>query len=322
MEFIDFDTQKDPAASAQFIQWQKVRAEKRKHEAGLLRTFDPQGKLAEALVLDEMTAGGFMLHLETCSHLTSSADASKAGGRKIVHAERPDQWEYLRAATKGAEVVDCASCNPRHELRAAFAVFRQQCIWLRRCFNTSDSLFHKEEPRRVLQKAAPHVFYDLFIVMIHYGLLQAAKVTDPARSWSKAAKAYVESLTVCNLNEHLQAEGLMNQAIEDAAAGVMRYRPFIVEARNKVIAHIDKAAAIADQPIGAHPLEERVAFLDHLQNYNDEVGRAVGEGPLDFRVQAGAGDAIALLQCLRVSLHVKQTDARAWWRVANKEVPE
>jgi hypothetical protein len=36
-----------------------------------------------------------------------------------------------------------------------------------------------------------------------------------------------------------------------------------------------------------------------MQTYCDEVGRAVGEGPLDFRWSAGTGDAIDLLRVLR-----------------------
>ncbi len=229
------------------------------------------------------------------------------------HAQWPEQWEYLGDAARGSEVVDCLSCKPRRELREAFVAFRKQCIWLRRCFNTFEQLFHDAEARRVLQEAAAHVFHDLNLVLFEYCLLQAAKITDPARSWSKAAKVHVESLTVRNLDEHLGSEGLMNPAIETASAGVMRYRDFIVEARNKVIAHIDKGVAIANQSIGAHPANEVEAFLEHLQNYNDEVGRAVGEGPLCFRTQAGDGDAITLLHCLRVALHVRESGSEDWW---------
>lgn len=320
MEFIEFDTQKDPEASARFIQWQKVREEKRKHEAGLLRTFDPQGKLPEALVLNEITSGGFMLHLETCSHLTSSAHASMAGGRKIVHAQWPEQWEYLRNAAKGSEVVDCMLCVPRRELREAFVAFRRQCIWLRQCFNTFEQLFHGAEAQRVLQRTAALFFHDLNAVLLEYCRLQACKVTDPAESPVNGVK--VEALTSNNLDMHLRREGLMSPSIEAASKGLMRYRKLVKPSRHQVIAHLDKATTVANHPVGDHPEEEARQFLEQLQTYNDEVGRAVGEGPLDFRVQAGAGDAIALLQCLRVSLHVKQTNARAWWRVANKEVPE
>ena len=188
-------------------------------------------------------------------------------------------------------------------LRQAFVAFREQSIWLRTCFNTFDALFQQEHrPKDLLQRTAPLFFNELNHVLLEYCRLQACKLTDPAGSWGR------ESLTVCNLNAHLQREGLMNQPIENAAAGLMRYRQLVKDSRNKGIAHLDKAATLANQPLGEHAEQDVVDFLDSLQTYNDEVGEVVGEGPLDFRGTSGQGDVLTLLQFLRAGLASKDTE--------------
>lgn len=182
-------------------------------------------------------------------------------------------------------------------LRQAFLAFREQSIWLRTCFNTFYALYQQDHrPKDLLHRTAPIFFSDLNCVLHEYCRLQACRLTDPAESRGD------ESLTVCNLNKHLQSEGLFNKAIEEAAAGLMHYRNLIKRSRNKVIAHLDKKAVLANQPIGAHSEQDVINFLAALQSYNDHVGYAVDEGPLDFRGTSGAGDAFDLLRFLRAGL--------------------
>ncbi len=198
--------------------------------------------------------------------------------------------------------------SPSPQLREAFVAFREQCIWLRTCFNTFAALFHQEhQPKDLLHRTAPLFFQDLNNVLLEYCRLKVCTLTDPADTWSHGKHAHVESLTVCNLNRGLKREGLMTQAIEDAAAGLMRYRELVKESRHKTIAHLDKEVTLANQPLGAHAEEDVVQFLDHLQNYNDEVGCAVGEGPLDFRGTSGPGDVLDLLRVLRAGLELTET---------------
>ncbi len=193
-------------------------------------------------------------------------------------------------------------------LKTAFLAFRQQSIWLRTCFNTFDALFQQEHrPKDLLHRTAPLFFDELNNVLLEYCRLQACKLTDPADTWSNEAQARVESLTVCNVNRDLEREGLKTQAIEDATAALMRYRKLVKESRHKAIAHLDKAATIANQSIGAHSEQDVIDFLDALQTYNDEVGRAVGERPLDFTGTSGAGDVWDLLKFLRIGLENSKT---------------
>jgi hypothetical protein len=194
-------------------------------------------------------------------------------------------------------------------LRQAFVAFREQSIWLRTCFNTFDALFQQEhQPKDLLQRTAPLFFNELNHVLLEYCRLQACKLTDPADTWSTEAQARVESLTIHNLNRDLEREKLKNQAIDDASAALMRYRKLVKPSRHKAIAHLDKAATLANQPIGAHAEQDVVDFLASLQTYNDEVGDVVGEGPLDFRGTSGQGDVLTLLQFLRAGLASKDAE--------------
>lgn len=181
--------------------------------------------------------------------------------------------------------------------------FRQQSIWLRTCFNASDALFQQEHrPKDLLHRTAPLFFDELNNVLLEYCRLQACKLTDPADTWSTEAQARVESLTIHNLNRDLDREKLKTKAIDDATAALMRYRKLVKESRHKAIAHLDKATTIANQPIGAHSEQDVIDFLAALQTYNDEVGRAVGEGPLDFTGTSGPGDVLDLLKFLCAGL--------------------
>ncbi len=78
----------------------------------------------------------------------------------------------------------------------------------------------------------------------------------------------------------------------------MRYRDLIKEPRNRLISHLDTETIIAGTEIGGHDTSEVTAFFSNLQAYCDEVGRAVGEGPLDFQWSPGTGDALDLLGVL------------------------
>jgi hypothetical protein len=190
-------------------------------------------------------------------------------------------------------------------LRKAFLRFRDECIWIGGCFEMFGAVFRPpHQPADLLNRTAPLFFSDLQRILIEYWFLQACRITDPAGSGDR------ESLTVDNLNRQLRAEGLLTRSIEKAAAGVQRYRRFVANARNKRVAHFDKRAALSRRTKGAHKEKEVAAFLEHMQVYCDEVGRAVGVGPLAFMSTSGPGDAIDLLVFLRAGLKAKDAERR------------
>lgn len=183
---------------------------------------------------------------------------------------------------------------PKQELQQAFTSFREECIWLRNCYNTYKSLFEcGERTEKILREAAELFFDDLNCILIEYIFLQICKITDPAETSGRA------NLTVKYLNNALEDVHLFSEEIRECSEGVLRYREYIVGARNRLVSHLDLQAVLRREPIGEHAPHEVTAFFDNLQKYCDAVGRAVGSGPLDFRCAPGKGDVEDLINVLQ-----------------------
>ncbi len=180
------------------------------------------------------------------------------------------------------------------DLKNTFLAFRDQCIWLRTCFNTFTALYESGDATdQVLTRTAPLFFHDLNLILVDYCLLQICKLTDPPRSVGR------DNLTVKHINELLKAQNKLTPAISAASDGLAQYRNLINDSRNRLISHADKRAVLTGLPIGAHSKDEVDAFFANLYKYIDAVGEAAGVGPLDFRTTAGTGDVIDLLRQLR-----------------------
>lgn len=175
-----------------------------------------------------------------------------------------------------------------------FLAFREECIWLRNCYNTYCHLFEgSEESSNALRKAAAQFFTDLNRILIEYIVLQVCKITDPAESFGHP------NLTVAQLDARLQQTGLMTSQILRHSQGIVSYRAIVNDMRNKLVSHLDLATVLGGKTLGAHAAGRVHEFFEDIQQYCDEVGRATGIGPLDFRTQAGAGDVVDLIMRLR-----------------------
>ncbi|WP_340115609.1 hypothetical protein [Pelagibius sp. 7325] len=182
----------------------------------------------------------------------------------------------------------------QEELQRTFIAFREECIWLRNCYNTYAALFESgEDTSRLLHQTAAHFFHDLNRILIEYVILQACKITDPAKFRKR------DNLTVATLNIALKRRGLLTEEIREHSKGVMRYRDFLADARNRLISHLDMETVLNMGALGEHSKEDVSSFFDSLQEYCDAVGNVVGVGPLDFRCSPGRGDVIDLVSVLR-----------------------
>jgi hypothetical protein len=108
-----------------------------------------------------------------------------------------------------------------------------------------------------------------------------------------------ENLTVKNLLECLQELNLHTASIQVEADGIQVYRSVLNTARNRVVSHADKDTFLNPAVLGEHSNSELDEFLNHLQKFNDLVGDALGEGPLDFSTTSGPGDVFELLRVLK-----------------------
>ena len=175
-----------------------------------------------------------------------------------------------------------------------FSAFRVESVWLRGVYDTSFALYSSgAETDAILKKVAPAFFKDLNHILIEYWIMVVCRLTDPAKSFGR------ENLTAANLIESLEGLNLMTEEIQVHADGMHKYRSLLNDARNRAISHADKATFLQPELLGKHQEHQISDFLENLQGFNDLVGIAIGEGPLDFRGMSGPGDAYDLIRDLR-----------------------
>jgi len=187
---------------------------------------------------------------------------------------------------------------PSNTLITAFQAFRNDCIWLQTVYNMFASLYQSGDAAQseIMVVAAPAFFADLNLVLLDYFVLLVCRITDPAVTGKSS------NLTVSGINEFLRSEALLTPEIEAATKRMESYRSLLADARNKLVAHADLQTIKNELPLGAHTDEDRDGFFTNLYFYVDEVGRAVGEGPLDFRCTAAVGDTLDLVRCLKAGV--------------------
>lgn len=186
-------------------------------------------------------------------------------------------------------------------IKDEFIAFRGECIWLRICYNTYKDLYESElsEGDSILLQSAPGFFEDLNNILIEYCLLLSSRITDPKGKGSK------QNLTISYLVDKLSDANLLTEKIQNLHDELLEYRYVIVDARNKLIAHSDRDSVLKQDLLGAHKKEEAENFFENMQNFCDEVGCAVGEGPSDFRYLPQKGDVRDLLIVLKAGLAKK-----------------
>jgi len=179
-------------------------------------------------------------------------------------------------------------------LQKEVELFREEAIWLQNCQIIASRLFDaSDETTALLRNTADLFFRDLSIIMVDYLILLIGRITDSAQFGKNS------NLSVNYITNSLADKGLANVQIEELTQKLNGYRAeHLNDARNKIVSHADKTTLLAGKTLGAHPKEEALNFFSNLQSYCDEVGKAVGIGPLDFSVQAGKGDVFDLLKVL------------------------
>jgi len=187
--------------------------------------------------------------------------------------------------------------NEDHSLKEAFDRFRKECFQFSIHLRTYNILFDNDvKTREVIEKSANLFFHEISHIYVDIIFLHAARLTDPQITGN------YENLTAPNIYCRVCREGRLNTEIEDAFSRIMSYRNYVKEARNKIIAHADLGALMADSVLGEQPKSAAKDFLEALNIFCDAVGNACGSGPCDFRNMAGNGDALDLLKVLERGL--------------------
>jgi hypothetical protein len=185
------------------------------------------------------------------------------------------------------------------ELQKMFLAFREECIWLRCCYDTFSMLYESEpQTKAVLQASAALFFGDLNRIIKEYFWLQICKITDPEETVGH------KNLTFVAMNAALRDTHLMTAEIAHFSTGLSHYRELVLAARNRLISHLDQRTVLEGLHIGDHSADDVTIFFEDLHDYVDAVGNAVGVGPLDFRLTSGPGDVLTLIKTLERGLSV------------------
>lgn len=269
-----------------------------------------------------------MLQPEVLKNRDAYLDAIKGLPVSNAHENTVDQPGFDFDLSRGSSLFDSADQTvesahdladqlraPSIELRSTFLFLREHCIWIQTCFNTFNELFESGDARHsLMDRTAPLFFHELNRILYENYILQVCKLSDSAHSMvpvkinGKTEREKRYNLTVSHVNGLLLAEGLLTPEIEDATAGIMRYRSLIEAARNRAIGHADKETAMTYIVLGAHRKPEATAFLEYLHAYIDAVGIAVGEGPLDFSTTSASGDVADLFKAMNNGDYLRETE--------------
>ena len=177
--------------------------------------------------------------------------------------------------------------------RAAVVAFCEECVWARAVRTHFEQLFELGETRhRLLAETAKGFFHDLNLILIEYVLLQQCKLTDPASSGGD--KDNLTSNFLLGLGWSAETE----RVLEGSNERLMAFRAKVVNARRKLVAHLDVGARLQPLSLGAFTQDEERDFWSALQEFaNAAHAEAVG-GPFEIDAVMPEGDVGSLLHRL------------------------
>jgi AbiU2 len=184
--------------------------------------------------------------------------------------------------------------------KKAVKKFCDQVFWLRIVRHIYEELFEKEDSRTLMEKTAPSFFADLNTILLNYLLLEFVKVTDPPKSGKK------ENFTVDNLFMSIDWPPGVRERLKLLSKETNAFRSYVLEARNKLLAHTDKEAFLAEKTLGAFPRGEDEAFLKALEEICDITHEACFGRIFGQMVLAAPGDVIDLKRTLFNSITFNQ----------------
>lgn len=175
--------------------------------------------------------------------------------------------------------------------------FCEHCRSIKIVFNEYIILYETNEVRRqLLSEVAQNFFNQLHDVLIEYILLNMSKLTDPAHSH----KRY--NLTVKYMIKLIGPEISEDLGLNEISKPILAIRPYIRDARNKILAHSDKETLLGKGTLGAFPREIGDSFWIALKEFTDKIYRHYHNCPfvLDPVNMYNARD---LIEALKKSVH-------------------
>jgi len=161
--------------------------------------------------------------------------------------------------------------------KKAIRGFCKQYAWLIVVFEDYRILYEGAPDRwKLLQEVAAEFFQKLNLILVQHILLNMSKLTDPAHSRQD------DNLTVEYIVKLVGEEQSKELGLDELSGRIHAIRPYIKEARNKVVAHLDKNTLLSRKIVGEIPKSVLDSFWDNLRELVDRVhkhyfGRILGD---------------------------------------------
>ena len=177
-------------------------------------------------------------------------------------------------------------------------IFANYCVFMRSIYLHTCELFETSsaEDKALMGNTAGMFFGDLNRVLNEYVILQVCKITDPAHDVYNN-----DNHTIAFLLEHydFSSDPPILKRLEELQARLEAFGKKLVAARNKLIAHLDRAAILAARPLGPATDDEWNQFWLDLQDFIYIVHRKVTGSSFYLNGEARRSDAGDLLKALR-----------------------
>jgi hypothetical protein len=172
--------------------------------------------------------------------------------------------------------------------------FCEECVWLRAIRKHFADLFESNDERsQLLFEVAGAFFHDLNLVLIEYILLQQCKLTDPASSGQDK-----DNLTT-NFILQLEWSPATKAILQEQNEKLLTFRNKVVDARRKLVAHLDLRARLGTLDLGQFSQAEEVVFWQALQTFVDAAHSEVIGGPYEIDASMQDGDVASLVHHLK-----------------------
>ena len=172
--------------------------------------------------------------------------------------------------------------------------FCDQCCWIKIVYNEYCILYESGKIVRLdlLNKIAQNFFHDLQHILIDYLFLNICKLTDPAGCGKK------KNLTVKYILEQVDPQVQNELGLEELSGKIHQFRDYIVNARRKLIAHLDVDTIFSKEKVGAFPKSAHEQFWADLQEFVNRIHRHYLDGifPLDAVNTDNSEDLILALK--------------------------
>lgn len=180
------------------------------------------------------------------------------------------------------------------ERQPVIEAFCDECVWVRAVRTHFETLYERNEQRRQLLSEVAHTFFaDLNLILIDYLLLQFCKLTDPATSGRDRTNLTTNYILGLEWNVETR------EALTAANVELIGFRSKIIDARSKLIAHLDLNARLASTGLGSFSATDEAAFWSALQVFvNAAHSEAVG-GPFEIFATMPHGDVENLVHSLK-----------------------